>query len=396
MKLGLTRLSALAAALGTTLTVALAACGTDPGESFDEDAGNGTSGASGASGNNGFTSGGNGASSGNGTSGDLGDGAACEAANSRAEKLPLTMLIALDQSGSMANYEPGGYTNLETRWKPVTAALRVFWSNPLSAGITANMRLFPHNNTKSESCKNPAYTTPDVALTPLPNVDPFNAVLSANPQTGFTPTRAVLHGMVAEAQALRAADPETQVVLLLVTDGEPLQCGDNDPNNDIDGACAEVAGKGIPMYVIGLGEDSLKPNLTALANAGGTGVGDGGDGIGPIFVETGNPAATEAAFTTALDRIRNKLASCDVNIPAPPAGKTFDRNKVNVTLTSGGGTATDLTYDPTCAGAGWKYDNADAPTKILLCPATCEPVKADPSSKIDVAFGCETRGGGVH
>lgn len=382
--------------LAAALAVGLGGCGSEEGSgSFNEDGGPGSSGtsgiSSGASGTSGISSGTSGTS---GTSGELGDGAACEAASSRAEKLPLTMLIALDQSGSMGNRP--GYTNLETRWKPVTAALRVFLSSPTTAGITANMRLFPHDDTKSVSCKNAAYLTADVALTPLPNVVPFDAVLVENPTNSFTPTRAVLNGTVKEAQALRATDPATQVVLLLVTDGEPQQCGGEDPNNDLAGAVAEVEGKGIPMYVIGLGEDSLKPNLTALANAGGTGVGDGGAGLGPIFVETGNPAATEAQFTAALDQIRNKLASCDVSIPAAPAGKTFDRNKVNVTLTTGSGVATELGYDPSCAGAGWKYDDPNTPSKILLCPATCEPIKSDPASKVDVAFGCETRPAGVH
>ncbi len=380
--------------LAAALAVGLGGCGSEEGSgSFNEDGGPGSSGtsgiSSGASGTSGISSGTSGPS---GTSGELGDGAACEAASSRAEKLPLTMLIALDQSGSMGSR----FSNLEKRWQPVTAALRVFLSNPSSAGITANMRLFPHNDNKSVSCKNAAYVTPDVALTALPNLAPFDAVLVADPQNGLTPTRAVLHGTVAQAQTLLAVDPATQVVLLLVTDGEPQQCGSEDPNNDIAGSVAEIDGKGIPMYVIGLGEDSLKPNLTALANAGGTGVGVDGTGIGPIFVETGNPAATEAQFTAALDKIRSKLASCDVSIPVAPEGKTFDRDKVNVTLTSGAGVATELGYDPSCAGAGWKYDDPNIPTKILLCPATCEPIKSDPASKVDVAFGCETRPAGVH
>lgn len=380
-----------------SLALNVAGCGTDEGsDPFVEDGGPGSSGIS--SGTSGISSGTSGISSGtsgtSGTSGDLGDGAACEAATSRAQKLPLKMLIALDQSGSMGNH--AGYTNLETRWKPVTAALRSFLGTPASAGITASMRLFPHENTKSISCKNEAYATPDVALTALPNLAPFDAVLVDNPENNFTPTRAVLNGTMKEAKALAAADPETKVVMLLITDGEPLYCGDDNPNNDIDGAVAEVEGKGIPMYVIGLGEEDLKPNLTALANAGGTGVGDAGTGIGPIFVDTGNPETTQTQFTTALNEIRNKLASCDVSIPPAPAGKTFDRDKVNVTLTSGAGVISELGYDPSCAGAGWKYDDPNAPTKILLCPTTCEPVKADPASQVDVAFGCGTRPAGVH
>ena len=100
--------------------------------------------------------------------------------------------------------------------------------------------------------------------------------------------------------------------------------------------------------------------------------------------------ASQAAFTAAIEDIRRQALRCEVPIPPPPANQTFDRDKVNVSVTSDG-TQTPLTYDPTCAGAG--YDDANDPKQIVLCPATCEPLKNDPAAQVDVAFGCERRSG---
>ena len=378
----------LLAALGTmgAFTVAAQGCGSDEeGAQFTEDGGSsgasgasgasGTSGASGASGNGGFTSGGA-----SGTSGDNGDGAACQAATTKAEKLPLTMLIAFDQSASMGN--TNGYTNKATRWDPVTTAMKAFWLDASTAGISANLRLFPHDNTKATSCQAPAYVTPDVDLTPLPS-PVFATKLVADPNFTFTPTRAVLESTAAQAESLLAADPNGKVVVVLVTDGTPEQCDNNNAGNSIGDASSRIANKPFKTYVIGIGgQAGLEANINALATAGGT---------TPFFLQTGNAAETQQAFTNAMNEIRSKLASCEVPIPAPPANQSFDREKVNVTITSGTGVSTDLGYDPTCAGAGWKYDDPAAPTLITLCPATCEPVTSDPGSSVNVAFGCTTR-----
>ncbi|MBM4363437.1 MAG: hypothetical protein FJ104_12205 [Deltaproteobacteria bacterium] len=39
---------------------------------------------------------------------------------------------------------------------------------------------------------------------------------------------------------------------------------------------------------------------------------------------------------------------------------------------------------------GWHYDDPIAPTKVLVCPQTCERVQAATGSQIDVVFGCAT------
>ena len=369
----------------------------DPDSGFVDtsgDGGNGSSGgASGSNGSNGISSGGDGDGGGgsNGTSGS--DSGACEGQLAPAQKLPLKMLIALDQSGSMGN-TGNSYVNLETRWKPVTAALKAFWSNPLTEGISANLRLFPVSGTTqqtaSTACNASAYASADVDFVALPNAAPFEAKLVENPTNYSTPTRFVLQGTVAEADALLDAEPTAKVVVVLVTDGKPEYCPNSNSGNNIAACKSQVEGKRFPTYVIGIaGQEGLENNVRGIAEAG------GGEAF---FVSTSNAQTTQEEFVAAMDRIRTQLSSCEVLMPEPPPGQSFERDKTNVTLTSGAGQQTLLDYNQECAapGTGWKFDDVAAPTRIVLCDASCTPLKEDPSSKVDVEFGCTRRGVEVH
>lgn len=92
--------------------------------------------------------------------------------------------------------------------------------------------------------------------------------------------------------------------------------------------------------------------------------------------------------------VQNAQLSCDYPIPPPPDGQTFDPTKVNVKYTPGGGGEVAILNVATPADCGmlggWYYDNPAAPTTILMCPGTCDTLKADANGKIDVLFGCET------
>lgn len=80
--------------------------------------------------------------------------------------------------------------------------------------------------------------------------------------------------------------------------------------------------------------------------------------------------------------------TCEYSIPAPPEGKTLDYTKVNIQFTPDGGASKTLPYSADCANTGgWRYDNASAPTKILLCDGACQTAKADSKGKIDVVLG---------
>lgn len=112
----------------------------------------------------------------------------------------------------------------------------------------------------------------------------------------------------------------------------------------------------------------------------------------PAAREHDHRLAKHPTLALRVIRLRRSAHAWKIPIPPPPPGKSFDRDKVNVSVSTGEG-ATQLLYDPTCAGVGWRYDDETAPTQIVLCPATCENAKSDPSTQVDFAFGCATRSG---
>ncbi len=97
-------------------------------------------------------------------------------------------------------------------------------------------------------------------------------------------------------------------------------------------------------------------------------------------------------FNTIAAGIVNKL-SCEYVVPPPKDGGTIDPTKVNVKFTPSGGPTDFILQDnnaPCNQGAdGWQWDATK--TKVLLCGATCDKVKADDGGQIDLEFGCETK-----
>jgi hypothetical protein len=65
-----------------------------------------------------------------------------------------------------------------------------------------------------------------------------------------------------------------------------------------------------------------------------------------------------------------------------------------VRLTPDGGTPEVVPQVPTVGDCGteggWYYDNPAAPTKILLCPASCELVQSVNQGAIEIVLGCQT------
>lgn len=104
--------------------------------------------------------------------------------------------------------------------------------------------------------------------------------------------------------------------------------------------------------------------------------------FGPVFQDMATGIVTSAQL------------SCEYDIPPPPDGETLDPGKVNVNYTPSGQAETPILYvsKPADCGVkgGWYYDDPAAPKKIIMCPTTCDVLKADATGKIEVLFGCET------
>jgi hypothetical protein len=239
------------------------------------------------------------------------------------------------------------------------------------------------------------YNKARVAIAPLPgnasaltsNID----ALPTPPNNALTPTSAALTGGLDYAKAYAAANAGHAVVLVLATDGLPTRC----PPYEAAGVAAIAAG-GLPTvktFVIGVFAPDFaaagKSNLDAIAKAGGT-------NQALIVSTSGNVVAD---FQAAMDKIRGAALPCDYKIPSPTSG-TVDYGRMNVKFTKGDGSESVFPQSKNgasgCdASGGWYYDvdpaTGGTPTKITLCPASCDAVKnGGGGAKIDVVVGCVT------
>jgi hypothetical protein len=110
---------------------------------------------------------------------------------------------------------------------------------------------------------------------------------------------------------------------------------------------------------------------------------DGASAWGPFF---------ESVASTVE---RTSRIACEVDLPPPPDGTVLNASQVNVQVRGESGTTT-FRYTGSADGCdpavgGWHYDDAAAPTRVILCPASCDFARAETTTSaggLDVLFGC--------
>jgi hypothetical protein len=296
--------------------------------------------------------------------------------------------VVFDVSGSMATKDDG--TNM--RIDEVRGALLSFLNNPASAGIGVGIGYF---GTQPLACActscNPAdYATPAIPIAPLPGqLSALSTSLAAAAPTGETPTGAALRGSCGIAVAYKQAHPGHDVVMLLVTDGEPqapLTSRNGTCNPTLADATAAAStclagGTTIRTYVLGVGP-SLQ-NLNQIAAAGGT--------TQAYLVAS----AGGSEILAQLNQIRKDATiPCTLQIPPATGSMPVDLHTVNVVAADANCKMTTIgnVADASSCNAqlgGWYYDPPTQPTKIQLCDASCRQVNAS-ASELRVSVGCAT------
>ena len=366
------------------------ACGS--GDGSEVNGGNGT-------GNNG-NNGNGGPSSLGGTSG-LGSGgaevtpeSACATGTASAKLKGVNMFVMFDRSSSMSEEanDQGA-----TRWDLTSSALTAFFASPDAGGLKLALRFFPHDQPAAgcnqDGCSVDACGTPLVGLGELTTAAApadaheqalIGATMSSAPGMSGqgTPISAALGGALQWAHEQRAMTPDQNSVVVLVTDGEANGC-DEDIGNIARLASDAYAADEIRTYAIGL-TGSQERDMDQIARAGHTDQG--------IFVADG--ANTQQELLDALGAIKGEILSCDFAMPEPEEGMAVNPGQINVNFTAGSGTKTTLKPagdEQGCTAAGgWYYDNPADPTRIFLCPATCETVTSDPAAGLQILLGCQT------
>ncbi len=87
--------------------------------------------------------------------------------------------------------------------------------------------------------------------------------------------------------------------------------------------------------------------------------------------------------------------ACNYQIPDPPDGEVFDQDEVNVEFEDSDGVPLPIgrvDSEAACAGVthGWYYDDPVDPTRIIVCPQTCDTIRDFEAGKVAIKFGCET------
>jgi hypothetical protein len=247
-------------------------------------------------------------------------------------------------------------------------------------------------NIGSGSCTQADYSSLAVGITPLPAAEPaLTRAITIKEPIGFTPTTPAVTGALDHLRQHLAANPTHKGALVILTDGLPLGCTQNTYLTVTSSImAARMATPSILTYAIGVfGANQLNGGntLDQWAMAGGTGT-----------ATVVNPTADFAEkLLAALNTVRGAALPCEFTIPPPQSG-TIDFGKVNVRY-SGAAGPTDVLYvgqASRCdaASGGWYYDVDPAmgqPTRILICPATCDRFKGDAAARVDLVFGCATK-----
>ncbi len=354
------RLPFLLATASIALSVCLAACGAEPGGSIIDDRVVGKNANESA---NDFGK----SSSDGGTS----TGPSCAATAVEAKLSPLSLVFMVDRSGSMGDSSQ----KRQLKWDPVIAALKAFFVDPSAAGVSASLSFFPLGDPDDKQyCAVSTYQTPSVALATLPNPGLASALDKATPTGEGTPGAPALQGALAHAVTI-AESKKQPVAVVFVTDGDPNKCASSPAQ--VAAIAAQFKAK-VQTFVVGVGSVAT---LNDIARAGGT--------TAAQVVSISNPTQTRDELLKTIAKIRGAALPCEIAIPKPPSGETLDYEKVNLVLTSKGQT-TDLASGKDCTGAaGWRYDDPTKPTKVVLCPTTCDSAKSE--GKLSVTFGCATK-----
>lgn len=374
--------------------LALGACGAagadDEPSSVPGGGAGGTTSTGGSTGSGGSSTGGNvnvdaGSTS---ESGSVEPDAACAADVFEAEPAPLNLMVMLDRSCSMS--EP----KADPLWDKTKLGLKAFFSDPALDGVGVALSYFPAPDTTEVTYCMGDQAAPTVSMQkllgdPAPT-DPQESALfaSMDVQTfnfGGTPMYQALYGAIGYASVFATQHPDEQIVVVLVTDGVPGESCDYNANNNIP-KIANLAKFGfgntpsIRTFAIGLA-GSNEADMVTIAQSGG----------GDAFFLGGSSNVTSDVFAK-LDAIKQSNLGCTFQVPQPLPGKKADPSKVNVNLIQPGKTTpfVKVSAKAACVNGGWYYDDEAHPSKIQLCPASCEQAKQDPNAEVQVLLGCAT------
>ena len=288
-------------------------------------------------------------------------GTSCPNVTVTFEKRVPTVVLVVDQSGSMNDKFGGG-----TRWTVARDAL-VNNTNGVVKILEKEVRFGLAMYTSKDGFAGgacPLLAEVDIALSNYPAIR--DKLMSSSP-IGDTPTGESVAAVVKKLENPAIPGPK---YIVLATDGEPDTCAVPNPSNGQPEAIAAAQSsftKGIPLFYISVGTDVSATHAQAMANAG-QGLDPKGTKKAKYYV-----ASDAASMKAAFDAIIYGVRSCTFKLNA----KVLDASKGVVTV--------DGVKVPYSTPDGWTLSGDG--TEVTLNGATCEKVKSGDHS-ISAQFAC--------
>jgi hypothetical protein len=297
-----------------------------------------------------------------GQSGGGDPGGTCADIDVTFERVVPTVMLLIDQSGSMDQNFGNG-----SRWDVLESALMdqdTGLVRTLENDVRFGLALYTsHNGNSGGVCP-----VLNEVSTALGNYDEIRAVFRSAEPDDDTPTA---ESITAVAERLAAVTDPGPKVIVLATDGEPDTCANPDANNvqQLSVAAAEAAfAQGLKTFVISVGAEVSLAHLQDLANAGSGHPADGSDDA-PFY-----QALDQQSLIDAFDSIISGVRTCVFTLN----GTVNDATAGTVLLDGQGLTLNDPN--------GWRLNN---PSEIELVGDACAQVQ-DGEHTLNVTFSCGT------
>jgi len=322
----------------------------------------------------------------------------CQAKETLGKRVPASILIVLDRSGSMSD---------AGKWSAATSAINqmLVTANPeLEMGFSR----FPEGtpapcNVGDLTCQvnfecMDIKDIPNVAVGPLKQTGAqIQNVIATTSPNGGKPTLWALRKAYKYMSELQT---DSERFVLLVTDGVPTfvmppfgsfpELATNCGTKGELGQEVSDARKGSPSvrtFVIGApgSEDGLEI-FSGLALNGGTCRPGGDHGSFTCHYQI-DAANFEKEFAETLTQIVGSVSNCTYAVPVL-SGEEVDPDKVNVIVTTSEGETT--LFKDTDKQDGWDYTD-ESKTKIELHGPTCEAINKGTEATVKIGLGCQTK-----
>ena len=294
-------------------------------------------------------------------SGDGGSGAgnSCADVQVTFEKVIPTVVLLVDQSGSMTtSFGSGSRWSVlhDTLMDPNTGIVK-----KLDQEVRFGLALYSGDG--GSNC--PMLTQVSIALG---NYAQMASVYDPATPAKETPTGESIDAVVAGLAPFAETGPK---YIILATDGEPDTCAEPNPQNGQPQAIAAAQAayaQGIGTFIVAVGDEVSAGHQQDMANAG-AGLPIGGSQNAPFWTAL-DPQGLVDAFDTIVNGVRSCVFSVDGSIDPAQAGKG--------TVKLDG---QPLGYDEP---NGWKLNS---PTEIELVGAACDALQ-DGDHEVSATFPC--------